>query len=466
MPADARSFLRLLSARLLPFVAAGSALVAMGASRTALADDTWTDPFPGVRHLNRVTSSQNIHVLKVDLCADGVSFRATKPNEKGKTTSAFAKSVGAQAAVNGDFFVSGFGLERGIAVGDGQAWPIGTPEDKSVGQLAFGDGRVELIADFVEQGVEPWMKNVVGGRPTVLLGGNGTDTSGHPTLCQKNPRTAVGLTANKSHLFIAVVDGRATGRAGMTCTELGAFMKDIGAHDALAFDGGGSSTMWIEGKGIVNRPSDGSERTVANHLALYATGEGPPGSCPIPKVTATGKLTSVSCARGVEGWIEAGADRKAVLTFDAPPGTSGATSVTVTPTVTLEGTCEGTAACKRSFVHAIPEALRDGKPHRVWGSLDGDAAVVLEDSPQTFTCTLGSGDDIGIDDVPGDDPSADDEEEPGLGWKQGRPPGPSSGCRTAPPGASGASSGFAASGALLGVLAALGLIGARRRSRS
>lgn len=457
MPADARSFLRSLSARLLPSVAVGGALAATCASRTARADDTWTDPFPGVRHLHRVTSNQNIHVLKVDLCADGISFRATKPNEKGKTTSAFAKSVGAQAAVNGDFFVSGFGLERGIAVGDGQAWPIGTPEDKSVGQLAFGEGRVELIADFVEQGVEPWMKNVVGGRPTILLGGNGTDTSGHPTLCQKNPRTAVGLTADKSHLFIAVVDGRATSRVGMTCTELGAFMKDIGAHDALAFDGGGSSTMWVEGKGILNYPTDGSERTVANHLALYATGEGPPGSCPIPKTTPKGKLTSVSCARGVEGWIEAGSDRKAVLSFDAAPGTAGGNVVTVTP----EGTCEGTAACQRSFARAIPEALRDGKTHRVWGALDGDDAPMLEGSPQSFACALGGDDDLVVDDVP-DDPSATDDEEPGLGWKQGRPPGPSSGCRAAP---GGGSTGFATSGVILGTLLALGLFEARRRSR-
>jgi hypothetical protein len=47
-------------------------------STTAHATDTWTDPYPGVRQLHRVTSDQNINVLVVDLCGAGVSVRTTK----------------------------------------------------------------------------------------------------------------------------------------------------------------------------------------------------------------------------------------------------------------------------------------------------------------------------------------------------------------------------------------------------
>jgi hypothetical protein len=54
----------------------------------------------------------------------------------------------------------------------------------------------------------------------------------------------------------------------MTLAQLASFMsKELGACAAINFDGGGSSAMWAGGK-LVNRPSDGSERRVANHLAV------------------------------------------------------------------------------------------------------------------------------------------------------------------------------------------------------
>lgn len=254
-------------------------------SGTALAEDTWTDAFPGVRHLHRVTATpnQNIHVAKIDLCAAGVSFRATKFEERGKKTSAFGAAMGAQIAVNGDFFKANFGLERGIGVGAGVAWPVDTPEDSSVGQLAIGASRVDVIADSVLQSVKPWMQEVVGGRPSLLKNGALADTSGHPSLCERNPRTAVGLSQDKRTLLLAVVDGRNTRRVGMTCGELASLMKGLGAYNALNFDGGGSTTMWFSTDGVLNNPTDGTgERTVGSHLAVYASGTGPAAACPPP----------------------------------------------------------------------------------------------------------------------------------------------------------------------------------------
>ena len=71
------------------------------------AADTWTTPFPGVRLLKRVTTTPwRIFALEVDLCARGVATRATKSTEKKLTTSAFRALVAAEAAINGDFFVS------------------------------------------------------------------------------------------------------------------------------------------------------------------------------------------------------------------------------------------------------------------------------------------------------------------------------------------------------------------------
>jgi hypothetical protein len=50
--------------------------------------------------------------------------------------------------------------------------------------------------------------------------------------------------------------------------QLAAFMAEkLHACAAINFDGGGSSAMWLSDR-IVNRPSDGVERPVGDHLAV------------------------------------------------------------------------------------------------------------------------------------------------------------------------------------------------------
>ncbi|WP_166355870.1 phosphodiester glycosidase family protein [Phytoactinopolyspora limicola] len=90
-----------------------------------------------------------------------------------------------------------------------------------------------------------------------------------------HPRTAVGVSEDGTEVFLVVIDGRQAHARGMSLTELGEFMHGLGAHDALNVDGGGSSTMVVREPGtadhdVVNSPSDGEERSVANGLAVFA----------------------------------------------------------------------------------------------------------------------------------------------------------------------------------------------------
>ena len=51
---------------------------------------------------------------------------------------------------------------------------------------------------------------------------------------------------------------------GPQCVHIGSD-QDLGCVDAINLDGGGSTTLWLKGKGIVNFPSDETgERPVAN----------------------------------------------------------------------------------------------------------------------------------------------------------------------------------------------------------
>jgi MYXO-CTERM domain-containing protein len=239
----------------------------------ARAGDTWTTPFNGVRRLHRTTTSPrkwNVNALVIDLDAAGVKLGVTPYAQKGKRTSTVATARRAQAAINGDFFSFRTYLSSGLTVSGGSKWP-GTSDDASSGTLQWDAAlsRIEITRPGEIVAVQPWMHGVISGRQRVLSAGVVPDmTSSFCTT--RHPRTAAGLTADRRKLILAVVDGRQSRSVGMTCEEVGALLKGLGADVGLNLDGGGSSTMWVAGKGVVNYPSDGSERVVSNHLLVFA----------------------------------------------------------------------------------------------------------------------------------------------------------------------------------------------------
>lgn len=85
----------------------------------------------------------------------------------------------------------------------------------------------------------------------------------------RHPRTAVGVTAD-GRLLLVTVDGRQPMSAGMTLLELARLMIQLGATDAINLDGGGSTTLAVRGGLVVNSPSEGKQRPVANSVVVYA----------------------------------------------------------------------------------------------------------------------------------------------------------------------------------------------------
>ena len=90
-----------------------------------------------------------------------------------------------------------------------------------------------------------------------------------------HPRTAVGMSKDGTELFVTTIDGRSGASRGMTLPEMGEFFKDMGAHNAVNLDGGGSTTMVARPAGaqtptVQNSPSDGEERNVPNSLVFYS----------------------------------------------------------------------------------------------------------------------------------------------------------------------------------------------------
>jgi MYXO-CTERM domain-containing protein len=248
--------------------------VASAATRTSS-----DDPYPGVHHEEWQDAGipAVMHVLKIDLTSAEIQLVATKEADRGRTTTSAANTMGAVAAVNGDYFtVSGF-HPAGLAMGDGALWSM-SADTAASGFLAFsrvGERTYASISPPPEvidgASLDPATQGVIGGRPLLLSAGAapGTFDCGDPAAqaCVRAPRTAVGLSADGNTLWLVVVDGWQQRSSGMTAAELAAFLKQLGVFDALALDGGSASSM-VLGGGEIASPSDGVEAAVANHLGV------------------------------------------------------------------------------------------------------------------------------------------------------------------------------------------------------
>lgn len=93
----------------------------------------------------------------------------------------------------------------------------------------------------------------------------------------RKPRTAIGITGEGKVIAVTVDGGQPSYGIsdGMNLVEMAETMVSLGAVVALSLDGGGSTMMAVKRFGeanvkIVNRPSDGGERIIANAI-LFAT---------------------------------------------------------------------------------------------------------------------------------------------------------------------------------------------------
>lgn len=119
-----------------------------------------------------------------------------------------------------------------------------------------------------------WDKVVeaVGGCPWLVRDGKQfidakEEGSGPSFYAAVHPRTAVGVTKD-GKLIIVTVDGRQSISGGMTLAQLADVMLAQGCVEAANLDGGGSTTM-STAFGILNSPSGGIQRAVANGLAVF-----------------------------------------------------------------------------------------------------------------------------------------------------------------------------------------------------
>jgi hypothetical protein len=271
------------------------------ASSPSRAAETITHPFQGVTLIHRtetVPRKLDIHVAIIDTLAPGIRFQVSPESPHANdttiasTTRNFMTSIGAELAINGDFYSSAgpiAGVEHknpsGFAASLGNAY---STFDSSRPAFHVGKNNVSHIVTgsgyTPSGGVPVW--NAVGGSDHLIQNGvlptywNDSSHGRYAFANELHPRTAIGMNSDRTKVAFFVVDGRRAGFSeGMNFPEIAdMLLNDYGMHWAINLDGGGSTTMAINDgtPRVLNRPSDNSERAVANSLALFARPTPPP----------------------------------------------------------------------------------------------------------------------------------------------------------------------------------------------
>lgn len=110
--------------------------------------------------------------------------------------------------------------------------------------------------------------DVMGGNPMLLAGRKVVAPVDCGSFCARHPRTGVGVAAD-GDILLMTVDGRQRRWSiGMSLFGFARALRRFGAVRAVNLDGGGSTTMVVEGR-VVNRPSDASgERRVGSAVLV------------------------------------------------------------------------------------------------------------------------------------------------------------------------------------------------------
>jgi len=128
-----------------------------------------------------------------------------------------------------------------------------SPANPYYDALVFYKNGNAAIVKQTEIGPIENIENAAGGFYRILASGEAAQRTQNRE--DRHPRSAAGVSANGTYLYLLVIDGRRSDSSGATEKETSLLLRAIGAWDGINFDGGGSSALAM-------RYPDGNIRTV------------------------------------------------------------------------------------------------------------------------------------------------------------------------------------------------------------
>ena len=231
-------------------------------------------------------SCQYIYVIEIP--KDSKAHLAFVSDTVLTLVSDFAKRHQALAAINGSFFNMSTGAPVCYLRIDGKELGENVAGQDTVNRKYYQNAAIRLLpsghpcftvpASNRKSEAEIKDKTVMTAGPMLIhRGENVPQHLDRRFVYGRHNRTAIGLKKDGT-IVLVVADGRSKGQAdGLSLPELTRVMRWIGCCEAANLDGGGSTTMYVKGRGtegIVNHPSDngrydaGGQRRVANAVLV------------------------------------------------------------------------------------------------------------------------------------------------------------------------------------------------------
>lgn len=172
-----------------------------------------------------------------------------------ETTSSIAEENGAVFAINGDYY--GFRSD-GYVMRNGYLYRTASAGSDQEDLVIYGDGTLDIVRETdktAEELADEGAQQIFSFGPGLIEDGTITVNANSEVERSQvtNPRTAIGMI-EPLHYMMVVSDGRTTESTGLSLLQLAEVMQDLGCTEAYNLDGGGSSTMWFNGK-VLNKPT-------------------------------------------------------------------------------------------------------------------------------------------------------------------------------------------------------------------
>jgi len=256
-----------------PSTTTNKATASQVAKTATVTDSSYKDDNISINLSEKTVNNTQVYVADVTVSSSDYLKTAFSQNSFGTNvtakTSVTAADNNAILAVNGDYYgtnSSGYVIRSGVVYRDT------VRENSNNGDLAiYKDGSFKIIYEdqiSAEQLVNDGVVNLLAFGPALVENGEITvDTNTEVGQAMaSNPRTAIGII-DENHYIIVVSDGRTSESKGLSLYQLAEVMKSYGAKTAYNLDGGGSSTLYLNGQ-VVNKPTTGgnkiSERAVSD----------------------------------------------------------------------------------------------------------------------------------------------------------------------------------------------------------
>lgn len=180
-------------------------------------------------------------------------------------TSDIAVDGNAKFAINGDYYGA---REKGYVVRNGKTYRETAYSSSRDDLVVWGDGSFGSfdesetpLSEITSNPLGAWQVFSFG--PTLVKNSQvSVDVDAEVTTFSTlgNQRCSIGIY-EPLHYFIAICEGRLSDSYGMSLYEMGTFMAEKGVKTAYNLDGGGSATMWYDGK-VLNRPNTNGDNDI------------------------------------------------------------------------------------------------------------------------------------------------------------------------------------------------------------